>query len=426
MLAAVLGVSACAASGAEPAKAPAEGVLSEASEIVVQPQFPFLLPARVVTDEGVEEPADPAQGVQPTWAETQVFKIIGPDGDSLTAMVDLAEAVFEVGKAGFGVPADLGPQPILVRLVRPKQMPSVDRWHVAGTGYLGGTVVYLSWSKETALDDALRALSEGLLARAGACRDEAAKRAQNRPLPPRWLVLALARSVDVYLRPALRDDLAERARRPGALPSLTTILSSAPAAGLTAEYDAAAYWAAMFLSEEARHPDEFLALTERLWRQPEDAAQVLQGAFGAAIKEADGSQELWWRAGVQWLLRGRITTTRTMAESRRDVRRLAFVVLSKDGQDSWVELPDAFALREDEAIEPVLRAGLAAAKADLRGVNPVYHNALLSLGLAYEALLNESHKAFSARYARFMDDFEAAQRLDAAVTSAVGQRAAPR
>ncbi|MCC5805387.1 MAG: hypothetical protein JJU00_03570 [Opitutales bacterium] len=199
---------------------------------------------------------------------------------------------------------------------------------------------------------------------------------------PRWIRTGLVEQLRVYLNPARGDFLADHAVVPGTEDAGFDGVFSGGAELAPESFRARAYWLMEIALAAAEDVDRYAAFLEEASR----AADGGRGAYQRLSALGGGAErfELWLAVClVEFGSRGRGPFL-TAAESRERIDALARTAVLRRGVTKWAHPRGLAALADDPALSALAAERGRAVRALLGRVHPVYHNALLSLGVAYE------------------------------------------
>lgn len=330
-----------------------------------------------------------------------LFQVIGLDFAGIQTVGAISDQMEGLGLHYFPEARAL-PEPIRVTLSPDPGFPEPYRISPQPNGNF---FIYVRWDADTRFGDVCQALASAFVRRA------ALWRFGREATPPHWLELALGQLLEARIRPGYADTQREEAlARPPM--GLEELLAAQGPFGLEQEKVALnAVW--FFRLLENRVADRVVfrrALAAFL--KGLDPTYILVKVFPRQFAEP-GDLEMWWAVGFQAMVRSRETPFFTMEQSRQLVGRLAIVTVDVDGQDQRLAGTPLWTLREREEAASALRQRQREIKLEIQRVNPVYYNALLSLGLFFEAALQApSEVEAEAANQRFLNDFREAQALE--------------
>lgn len=328
------------------------------------------------------------------------FQIFGPTAASATAVRRIADGVIDWSERDLGLPKLR--RPVVVRLVSLETDGPPDPPFGVDFEHGGQMRVRIPWNEYTDIEEVAQALVSGLL------RQYAAQ--HGLPPPPVWLELAGSLEVQAELRPALLDGYAAEGREAGPVPIRDLLSLRGPfTPEALGRYRLQSFWLARYLAQW--HDNRRTA--RELWQR------VLAGQTVASILALNGAEwakdpvllEREWAVGYTNLVRGRRAPAGSLGDALENLRRLATVVVWDGERDVRLIGSQIWARRDDERVQAALKEQLRRLKVEVLAVNPVYRNAYVALGSAYEAVLAEDAATFEAALATFFEEARAARQL---------------
>ncbi len=220
---------------------------------------------------------------------------------------------------------------------------------------------------------------------------------------PHWIRTGLVEQLRVHLNPARGDSLAGHAVLPGTEdPGFAGVFAGGGAGGLEAYFRARSYWfleVALAAAGDAERYAGFIAAASRA----EDGGRGAFRALSALGGDADRF-ELWLAVCLAEFGARSRGPFLTAAESRARIDALARAGVRRRGAAEWADPRGLAALADDPALRALALERGRAVRSLLGRVHPVYHNALLSLGVFYEQLPRAADREERERWA---DRFEA-------------------
>lgn len=354
----------------------------------VLPPAPSLLPAeepefRPVPELRPSTPAETTKGEtrEPRLIEDDWLLVVAENATAASAILDIGQAVVEVGQREWLFGRTLR-ESVIVRLIEAAPAGPEDAPYAVRFAKDGPVTLSLRWHAEAPFDDVVQGLAHALLV--ANVRERARGQA---PAPPPWLVHALALETQVALQPLRRQWLAREALSME-LPALEQLMElTAYFGGDRRRLALASYWLVQTLRAEAvdRSAYERL-LSERL--REEGGREALDAlVFGTELDDA--ARELWWAVHFQAQVRSRLGPVLPLEDSRRLLERLSLLRAFVAEAEREFAPADLWPVRSDAAVRSAVFQRVREVKVEVPAINPVYHNALLSLGAFYEVLLRE-------------------------------------
>lgn len=350
---------------------------------------------------GEEESAVPQA---PSTVRKGSFEVTGPDvlsahyvaavGDLLTQR--LSRVLPAPGRAT---------QPVAVDLL-PEEDERASAMAPFGTRlYRGGQVVVtIVWGEATTRATVERALAQAYLSYLSGAYSG------GRIHVPLWLELASQHLARVQAVPAHSQALAARIDR-NRPPRLEEIFALDRAEPVGEDMDAYAYWLLRFLSRESRNRVEVQNFLIRLLRG-EEAMLALRAAFGDRLRTAEEAR-LWWLVGLGEIVGNPRSPILPAPDSRRRVGELARLTFAVEGGEERLFPEDLWEKRESPALRRELRRRLRVVQLELDTIHPFYHNALLSMGRVWQAVLAEAEaeEEYEEAVLAFQHDTRAGEEL---------------
>ena len=344
------------------------------------------------------------------------FEVAGTDFVSVQFVSHMAQEAGEYC-ASIVPMSNALPRPILVELV-PDDRANFQVPFLIRPQANGNVNVYLRWNESATIKDTCQALVSAYLVRCAIWRfgHSAA------PEVPDWLEIGLGLGLQVHLRPALIDEVVEASSKDQPWP-LERIFKLKGNEGLQSpEARRVCFWLVRFLDNQSPDRERYQRLMLGFLRNlpPYD---LLATSFPEKVTDLHATN-LWWAVGYEATIRSRQSPFYSLDQSSKLVREIATITAEQDGQDIRLGLEQLFEFRGNTALTRAAQQRVREIKLELQKINPVYYNALLSLGLAYEAWLemeapvgeedelSPEQKAFAQALVLFERDFEAAQLLD--------------
>ncbi|MEO0794078.1 MAG: hypothetical protein AAFX93_02895 [Verrucomicrobiota bacterium] len=271
----------------------------------------------------------------------------------------------------------------------------------------GNYFVYIAWTGDTRFRDVCQALASVYIRRAAVWRYGQSAG----PQAPHWLELAFGQLLESSIRPGYADTQREKAlvRPPLGLEELLTVRGPF---GLEQEKVALnAVWLFRLLENRISDRTLFRKVLAAFLKNL-NPAYIMVKAFPGRFEDRE-EMEMWWAVGFQSMTRSRETPFFNMEQSRELIRSLAIVTADVGGQDRRMAGLSLWELRDVPTVEVATLQRHREVKLEIQRVNPVYYNAMLSLGLFFETALNaEQQQIVNAQHDRFLSDYRDAQELE--------------
>lgn len=332
-----------------------------------------------------------------------MFQVIGTDFDGTQTVGAMADQMERLGLRYFPESRNI-PEPIRVTLL---SAPAFDGAYTVSMQPNGNYFVYIRWDSDTRFGDVCQALASAFTRRVAIWRYGQS----YGPKTPHWLELAFGQLLEAAIRPGYADTQREKAlvRPPMGLDELLT--ARGPFDIDQEKVALNAVW--FFRLLENRIPDRTLfRRVLAAFLKDLNPSYVMVKAFPGQFENQE-QLEMWWAVGFQSMARSRETPFFTMEQSRELVRSLAIVTASVNGQDRRMAGPTLWQNRQVEEVMSALEMRHREIKLELQRVNPVYYNAVLSLGLFFEAAMTaEDAQTVVGANDRFLEDLRDAQELE--------------
>ncbi len=382
--------------------APATPATPAASEVPLPPTetvplgtHPLILPPVVRTD---------------LW-----FVVEAPDQVSADRVLGMAQRMKEVTERYFAWP-DHAPAPIEIHLV-PAPPADFTGPFVVSVDHTGRYIALVRWGPDAKFSDTCLAIGAVTLKNIMIWKDGEAFGEKV----PDWLGLALGRMLEASLKPPIAEFLAQQA---AAMPVLSLRqITTAHGPFTEAEQQVLAvnaYWLARFLDQQCPKPALVTALFTTL-AAGANPGTTITTAFPDNFDNVR-DLELWWQVGYRDLMRTRVGPVESMAESRARLDLLEYVDLPvKDAAPKRIRLVDAWSGRTNQSMRDLLAAEVVTGPDMLLQINPVYHNAALSLLSAIGKLHGDVEKEFRDAWAKYRADRADAEVYQATVEAAMSE-----
>ncbi len=230
---------------------------------------------------------------------------------------------------------------------------------------------------------------------------------------PQWIRTGLVERLRVHLNPARGDFLADHAVLPGTEDPRFDGVFSGRTGTVPVSFRARAYWlleVALAAAGDAERYTDFMEAASRAEDGGRGAFRSLSALGGAADRF-----ELWLVVRLAEFGARARGPFLTAAESRERIDALARAGVSRRGAAEWADVRGLAVLAQDPAVYALAEERERAVRRMLGRVHPVYHNALLSLGVFYERLPAGDRETRESLAARFEEDRRQAEAMERAM-----------
>ncbi|MBC2593131.1 hypothetical protein H5P28_02545 [Ruficoccus amylovorans] len=363
-----------------------------------------------------ELPATPRVQVRVT--PNNYFQVAGEDYVSVQYVTHMAQQAGEYGSSLVPLSKSL-PLPILVKLV-PAAQASFESAFVIRPQPNGDVHVSIRWGEDTEFSQVCQALMSGWLVRCAIWRfgtDAAAE-------VPDWLELGAGLGLEVQLRPALIDEIALQSRKenPWSLERIFSIRGMDSSDSVQARRQC--LWLLRFLENQSSDRERFQRLMAGFLKNL-PPFHLLVAAFPESLPD-EWTTAMWWAVGYEMGVRARQTPFYSLDESVKLIKDCATLTAEIDGRDVRALIHELYPYRGNPVMRSAARQRVREIKLLLQKVNPVYHNALLSLAVVYDTWLvlpqpesgdvfepSEADKAYFRALELFTADYQTAELLNA-------------
>ncbi|WOO39857.1 hypothetical protein [Rubellicoccus peritrichatus] len=338
------------------------------------------------------------------FSENNLFQVIGFSYEAVQFTGQMADQCVNLGKDYLPIPLN-PPQPVLVKLV-PQEAANSETPYYLRSQVDGGVHVYIHWGEDTKFEDVCQALASGMLQRTAIWHyghDAGAK-------VPDWFELAFGQLLATKIRAALIDQQREEALDSGCMPAVDIVGVEGPFGENIDSIALNSVWFFRFLQAQAKDMTMFRRVCTAFLADLEPISVLVKG-YPDEFKSIQ-ELELWWEVGFQATVRGRQTPFYSMQESRELIRRFAFITFQEDEVDVRVAVNDLRPYQEDDNYKVAVQNRLREVKIEIQKINPVYFNALLSLGVALEAANSVEESEYELGLEAFASDYSSAQKLE--------------
>ncbi|MGE9296958.1 MAG: hypothetical protein ACQKBV_11780 [Puniceicoccales bacterium] len=345
----------------------------------------------------------PGKDILERTSRDGIFRVVGTDFGALQTVGAMTDQMERLGLRYFPEMRELT-EPIQVTL-----LPSPDFSENYRINFQpnGNYFVYIPWNGDTRFGDVCQALASAYIRRTAVWRygREAGAKA------PDWLELAFGQLLEATIRPGYADTQGDEALIRPPLGLMELLEAEGPFDLEQRRVALNAVW--FFRLMENRITDRKLfRKVLAAFLQDLNPSYILVKAFPNRF-ESEQDMEMWWAVGFQAMARGRETPFITMEQARETVRSLAILTVDIDGADRRLAGPVLWELRARDNVRSALELRQREIKLELQRVNPVYYNAVLSLGLFIDSALNAESLAVVERANQaFLSDFRDAQQLE--------------
>ncbi len=339
------------------------------------------------------------------------FEIIADDAEAGRALFDLAEAAWQVWREPLSLPARLTTG-ITVRLAAADGPLPPHSVAAETTGLVSLRLFHGPTADPVELNRVwLRGLAEAAWIRSAHLAGVPAAR------PPRWLVESATEHALSRSQPALMDAWQARLRAAGGDPSLRDLLFwSAGEAdpGRSASALALGQW----LRAESGTSGAWPRFTLALLRGESPGAALARDYRHLVTTPSDAREwEMLWQVVVARAVHARIAPVEEAALSRARIEAMALIIAHDItlGRDVALAAGGDWTTRGEAWLAEERGRRTWALAADLGRTHPFYHNAVVSLGRAWDALDRGSRAEWVAALSDWERDWEQGRRLERAV-----------
>lgn len=346
------------------------------------------------------------------WKEGRYFDVIGTDNRSVSYANALAEHIAETCRRYLKAGSHGFAQKMLITL-RPEHDPEFKgadyRIQVSPRGQVS---LDFCWDESLDFETACYATTEAYLLNY-ARFNHGADAARNVRF---WALSALASQSYLSLRPALRANFIEKARR-SELPEIGIFLSLRLPEATEKDLNSAwGYLLFQILRDNRLSRSQLAILLDRAVAGVDVEADIAKILFPGKPEESKERLAQWWQSQIDGYLAREYEFCESLTTSRLWIEKMAdFDVVRVSGE----KLQDLMGLwdgRHDENLRSLLGARCEIIRLRMERVNPAYFNAALSLGTLYEAVLEAKRRhEFIRAVAVYLNDWEDAKRLHARV-----------
>lgn len=345
---------------------------------------------------------EPARKVVYQSSSDGFYDVAGYGAAAVSSVSDLAEGMVAVGESLFGINTP-PPYPILIQLVNrpPDDTPDFE----VRPQRNGALIVRLDWNEFTSMELCCQAVASAYLWHVLLAYD------RDSGPPPYWLELALGHRLRTQLQPATSDALrnAVMGLSPMSLETIFTTTRDMTAVEIHA-VGLHGFWVLQFWERLPMPRIDQQRLFQMALREP-DWRRVFDMAVRRSF-ELPADRERYWAVNFQNLVRPRQPPFLNLAESRARIQQLNTCLLSSDVDDIRLRADELWPWRKVPVARSLIQQQLRELKLEIQRINPVYFNAIVSLGQIYEATLADDAEAFSQAKANFRNDMAVAQQTE--------------
>jgi len=320
-----------------------------------------------------------------------MFTITSDDYPAHSTMIYLSGEFEKVFRAYFGAAPGGADKKVWLRVSADETSKEKTRVSVGAGGMYS---VYAAWSKGLGFGEFCAAAARACIASAAGVDPKKV---------PAWLAGAFETAFEQSARFGVVSDAAYLASENP--PPAPAEIFAAPA--LSEIGKAQAYWTLVSLEKAFKDKgalSSFLLLAARGAPADKLAEKLLE------IKPRSMEFNLWWSCLITGEIWARMGGVLSPERSAAEIARLA--VLQKDAPDGSREgVSGSKIWAQRAALSEEISLRIIEIKVALANVNPLYHNALVSLGRMFEAARDGSESAFGESRDAFVSDFKSAQML---------------
>lgn len=345
-----------------------------------------------------------------TTTRDGIFHIVGRSFDATQTVAAIAAEMGGLGMDYFPHSARLDPVVVELRPVDDAEAGRLPPFAIApDAGTQVRVVIY--WNERRTFSEVCQALASGFLRRVANVEFGPTAHAHT----PAWLELAFAQMLQVRIRPTYIDAQARLARTGERLPVDAIFAAEGPFDPLEMNVLAQNSGWLMRLIESQAQSRRVLRQGLRFVLGGGSPVRALEGMISEDLGNP-AERELWWAVGFAQIVRGQTTPVYDLENSRTLIRTMAVVTAAVNGGDRRLTGWAIWEHREMETVALAVNLRLQELKLEIQKINPVYYNAMLSLGLYLEWVLAGVEEAAEKALADFESDLRAAYRLELAIT----------
>lgn len=333
--------------------------------------------------------------------ENDVFAVVALNWADARAVERISDALSKVVGPGLSLPS-WWQQLIVVQLVPPEFYSGEDAYHIE-IDERGGTVVSLRWDETLSLESTCEALARSYLIQRLRLVDPSLDPGDI----PDWMIFAVGAALESSWLPGRRDAFREQAKWQPPLGFADILTAKGPYGEIRGWIATESYWLFQFLTREWRDLPDALWLTMLTGNEPD--WQTL--ANHSATPGDPLLRELWWAVGRSDLLLSRTSAVLPPDEARELIIRLAHLTHEDEQGDARLSADAILELDDPSVFIPEALDRARIAKLLLVRINPLYHNALVSLGFYYETVGKGDLAAAARHFHQFLSDFHDASIL---------------
>ena len=346
---------------------------------------------------------------QPVGARAGDFEILGPDFTGVRQMSAIADALLNRMRRSVPSATLTGGPVIFVSLNAPDNHPHEAPFVISAHAD-GQVTCHVRWDERLTRGLAERALAQALFTRLSVM--QTGGRSVHVPLWVEMAALHLTRNQGIsthtlHLRDVLRETRIWR---------IEEILTQERGVEFGLDFEANAFWLFLFLEREGRERgllDNFLVRLSR----GQAPGSALSAVYGGRFLHSD-EIEMWWMVGVHDLIEQPRSPVLPADRSLRRLEALAMVTVKPGGEgERRLTVADLWAARERGSLQRELERRLILMGIESDSIHPFFHNGHLSLGQAFQAVLDGDEEAYLRAREAWLFDIDAGRRLMRETTS---------
>jgi len=265
----------------------------------------------------------------------------------------------------------------------------------------GEAIVSIRWGKKTRFSNVCQAVVRGFILQWTYIK-YGYKRTKRIPA---WLDLAFSLKLEARLRPRYHDFFKDKAKHLPVL-SISQILQENAALKYNLKNLALhSYWLFECIRKESLSRSVFNRFITRVLAGQDVKAIIDEEYIGSKGRKDAKSEHLWWAVMLHDLVSGNNAWLYSMEESRYLIHRYGIITVEIDGADTRFSLKEVWEQRKAGSVRAAIQWALREIKLEIYSINPVYHNAMHSLGRIYETLLGDNHDDYLKLKAQFSEDY---------------------
>lgn len=334
--------------------------------------------------------------------EETYFFVVATDADAAKYVSRLCEEMTLLAARYLAMPSRFRRE-VLIQLVPVEEAGFRAPYRVSTTD-LGEVIVSIRWDEQTAFSMVCQAVARGFLQ--GWVAHYYGQEALEKTPP--WLDIALGLRLQTSVQPRFRDFLKQESTR---LPTLSLIEVTAPDAAQKHSIELLglhAYWLFELVRSETNRRD-FSYFLDAVVR----GIPTMEAIDKLVADKAERSDDfLWWAVGFQDQVHTQQGALMPLEQAREELLRFSTITVEINGADENLDLRGIWQYRHKATVQAAISWRLREIKLALNRFNPVYYNALHSLGRLYETYLTPESERFLEFESIYLSDLKRAQRLD--------------